>query len=67
MEINLKSIIIYVLSYLITSWVVYALWNWLIPHLFNVPHISYIESIGIYALSNILFKTSYPKIKEENE
>lgn len=65
MKINLRVIIIYILSHLITSWVVYVLWNWLFPHLFNIPNISYIESIGLYTLTNILFKNSDIKVKEE--
>jgi hypothetical protein len=65
MKINLRVVIIYILSHLITSWVVYVLWNWLFPNLFNFPHIGYIESIGIYTLTNILFKNSDIKVKEQ--
>lgn len=65
MKINLRVVIIYILSHLITSWVVYVLWNWLFPHLFNIPNINYIESIGIYTLTNILFKNSDIKVKEQ--
>jgi hypothetical protein len=34
------------------------LWNWLLPHLFNVPTISLYEAVGINILSGILFKSN---------
>jgi hypothetical protein len=34
------------------------LWNWLLPHLFNVPSISLYEAVGINILSGILFKSN---------
>ena len=34
------------------------LWNWLLPHLFNIPVISLYEAVGINILSGILFKSN---------
>src|ERR1700751_1456101 len=31
------------------------LWNWLVPSLFNGPHIIFWQAIGLLALSKILF------------
>jgi len=35
--------------------VVMALWNWLVPDLFNGPEITYWQSAGILLLSKIIF------------
>ena len=32
-----------------------ALWNWLIPGLFNLPTISYCQALGLAVLSRLLF------------
>jgi len=34
---------------------VLELWNWLLPPLFGVPQISFLQALGILALSRILF------------
>jgi len=34
------------------------LWNWLMPHIFNLPEIGFWQAIGINFLSSILFKSS---------
>ncbi len=44
-----------VLGYLILGFVTLLLWNWLVPDLFNGPHINYWQSLGVLALSKILF------------
>ena len=43
---------------------VLVLWNWLLPPLFGVPQISFLQALGILALSRILFGGSgLPTIK----
>ncbi len=38
------------------SWVVMALWNWLLPNLFvGIKEISYVQAMGVLVLSKILF------------
>ena len=34
------------------------LWNWLMPHLFNLPQITLWEALGINLLTGLLFKSS---------
>ena len=34
------------------------LWNWLMPGLFGLATIGYFKSLGLYALSSLLFKNS---------
>jgi len=41
---------------LLTGWIVMLLWNWLMPMLFGLIKITYIEGWGICFLSGLLFK-----------
>ena len=34
------------------------LWNWLMPYLFGLPEITFIQAIGLNILTNILFRPS---------
>ena len=43
---------------LFVSFSLMLLWNWLIPYLFNIPEIDFIQSFGMYMLSEILFKNN---------
>ena len=47
-----------VLSAILLAIPTMLLWNWLLPHLFNVPTISLYEAVGINILSGILFKSN---------
>lgn len=40
----------------IVSLPVYWLWNWLIPVLFHLPEITWIQAWGLMFLSSLLFK-----------
>jgi magnesium-transporting ATPase (P-type) len=37
------------------SLIVFLLWNWLMPAIFNLPEINYLQAVGILILSKILF------------
>jgi hypothetical protein len=50
-----KCAAVAVLGYLILGFVTLLLWNWLVPSLFNGPLIDYWQSLGLLALSKILF------------
>lgn len=39
----------------VISLVVFLLWNWLMPAIFNLPEINYLQALGILILSKILF------------
>ncbi len=39
----------------IVGFVVQLLWNWLIPDLFNGPSISYLQALGLFILTKLLF------------
>jgi hypothetical protein len=50
-----KCVAFAVVGYMILGLVTLVLWNWLIPSLFNGPVINYLQSLGLLALSKILF------------
>lgn len=37
------------------GWVVMSLWNWLLPELFGMREVGYLQAIGVLLLSKILF------------
>ena len=41
---------------LFVSFPLMLLWNWLMPYLFNIPEIDFLQSLGMYVLSEILFQ-----------
>jgi hypothetical protein len=43
-----------VVGLLLLGVVTMFLWNWLVPQLFNGPHITYIQALGLIVLSKIL-------------
>jgi hypothetical protein len=47
-----------ILSALLLAIPTMLLWNWLLPHLFNIPAITLYEAVGINILSGILFKSN---------
>ena len=54
-----------VLSAILLAIPTMLLWNWLLPHLFNVPTISLYEAVGINILSGILFKSNVSVKKDQ--
>lgn len=53
----LKFVLLLAAAFLLFSYAVLFLWNWLIPDIFNGPHITIGEAMGILALSKILFSS----------
>jgi len=45
---------------------VQALWNWLIPDLFNGPELSYWQTVGLFVLSKILLTGVAPGSKHHD-
>ena len=50
------GIILILFCAFLTGWIVMLLWNWLMPMLFGLKTITYIEGWGIAFLSGLLFK-----------
>ena len=42
---------------LVLGLVVRALWNWLMPELFGLPEITYLQAVALFVLSHLLFKS----------
>jgi hypothetical protein len=51
----IKWTVVCVLFVLLFGYITMMLWNWLIPHMFNGPEITFIQALGILLLSKILF------------
>ena len=51
----IAAIIIIVSMIVVFSIPLFYLWNWLMPNLFGVNKITFIQAIGIHFLSGILF------------
>ena len=51
----LKFAVFATLAVNLLGWAVMSLWNWLMPALFGVPLISFLQAIGLLVLSRILF------------
>lgn len=47
--------VLVVLGIAALGWVVMALWNWLLPDLFGIREIGYVQAMGVLLLSKILF------------
>ena len=47
-------VVIFILVAFPTMW----LWNWLMPEIFGLTTISWLQALGLLALSNLLFKSS---------
>jgi hypothetical protein len=37
---------------------VWLLWNWLMPDIFGLPEITFLQALGMLVLSNFLFKST---------
>lgn len=52
------SILITMVSALLTGLLIMWLWNWLMPIIFAIPSITYIQGWGISFLSGMLFRST---------
>ncbi len=41
--------------FLLATYVVMRLWNWLVPTLFNGPKLRFIQALGLFLLTRLLF------------
>ena len=52
---GLKILVLVALFLAVAGYVIMRLWNWLLPDLFQLPLISFWQSLGLLVLSRILF------------
>ena len=50
-----KFVLFVVVAIAVYSVALMALWNWLVPTLFDLPRITYWQALGLLGLSRILF------------
>jgi hypothetical protein len=41
--------------FLLATYVVMRLWNWLVPSLFNGPRLRFVQALGLFVLARLLF------------
>lgn len=47
-----------VIGFLLSSWFVQLLWNWVVPEIWpGMSKITYLQALGLYVLSALLFKS----------
>ena len=54
-SIILLSLMVYSVNILLIWVPVYLLWNWLVPTIFGLPEISFIQALGLIGLVKLLF------------
>jgi hypothetical protein len=57
LEVILVAVVTLGFIALILGLPVMWLWNWLMPSIFNLPTITFIQAIGLNLLTSILFKS----------
>ena len=50
----------------LASWVTSLVWNWLMPVIFGLPEITFIQALGLQILSSLLIRNNYTYNKKEN-
>ena len=62
-KMNLKAIGLVIAGVLVIACIglvmvfpIYFLWNWLMPVIFGLPKITFLQSLGIWLLSSLLFR-----------
>ena len=54
-SIILLSLVVCAVNILLIWVPVYLLWNWLVPTIFGLPEISFIQALGLIGLVKLLF------------
>lgn len=52
-----SAVIVFLLYVLIVGTVVMWLWNFLMPTIFGLPELTWLQSLGMYALAQMLFQS----------
>jgi len=64
--VALGAIALVVLLGTLTALPVMLLWNWLIPSIFHLREIGFLEAWGLLVLSGLLFKSTAPSTSKKN-
>jgi len=60
------GLIIAAAAALLFGFIVMLLWNWLMPEIFGLAEISYIQAWGLLLLAHILIKSGYSDFRRQN-
>lgn len=52
---GIKIAVLVAAGALLMGYIMMSLWNWLVPVLFNGPHLTFVQAIGLFVLSKMLF------------
>jgi len=52
------SVVVAVVIGILAGMPIFFLWNWLMPEIFDLPSISFLQAIGLSVLSSCLFSRS---------
>lgn len=64
-SIILLSLVVYSVNILLIWVPVYLLWNWLVPTIFGLPEISFIQALGLIGLVKLLFGVNQTTVDKE--
>lgn len=64
-SIILLSLVVLSVNVLMIWVPVYLLWNWLVPSVFGLPEISFIQALGLIGLIKLLFGVNQITEKKE--
>jgi len=56
-----KRILFFIAALAVISFIVMLLWNWLMPVIFRLPAISFLQALGLLILSKALFLRHSPR------
>jgi len=56
-DLTLEKFLNFVLTICVISAVTWALWNWLMPEIFNLPRITFLQAMGLRYLAGGIFRT----------
>lgn len=64
-SIILLSLVVDAVNILLIWVPVYLLWNWLVPTIFGLPEISFIQAFGLIGLVKLLFGVNQTIVDKE--
>jgi len=65
--ILLGGVALFVGVVIFAGWVTALVWNWLMPVIFGLPKITFVQGIGLQILSALLIKSNYTYSKNKKK
>ncbi len=61
----LSAIVAFLVVVSLQTFFTMLLWNWIMPVLFSLPHVSFLQAFGILALLNMISSAFRPRVVKE--